>query len=67
MVELLTKFLFLEEENKQPKFMIVELHEKNNQMEARLTHSRLVKKKTWEVLRKVESKIKELHHQAYEM
>jgi hypothetical protein len=47
--------------------MIVELHEKNNQMEARLTHSRLVKKKTWEVLRKVESKIKELHHQAYEM
>ncbi len=38
--------------------MIVELHEKNNQMEARLTHSRLVKKKKREILRKIENKIK---------
>jgi hypothetical protein len=57
----------LEEENKQPPFMIVVLHEENNLMEARLTHSRLVKKKKREVLRKVETKIKELHQQAYEM
>ncbi len=47
--------------------MIVVLHEENNLMEARLTHSRLVKKKKREVLRKVETKIKELHQQAYEM
>lgn len=58
MAELLTKIQFLEEENKQPTFMIVELHEKNNQMEARLTHSRLVKKKKREILRKIENKIK---------
>jgi hypothetical protein len=57
----------LEEENKQPTFMIVELHEKNNKMEVRLTHSRLVKKMKREVLRKIENKIKELHQQAYKM
>lgn len=47
--------------------MIVELHEKNNKMEARLTHSRLVKKMKREVLRKIENTIKELHQQAYKM
>jgi hypothetical protein len=57
----------LEEENKQPTFMIVELHEKNNKMEARLTHSRLVKKEKREVLRKIENKIKVLQQQVYEM
>jgi hypothetical protein len=47
--------------------MIVELHEKNNLMEARLTHNRLVKKMKREVFRKIENKIKKLHHQAYKM